>query len=117
MLTIHPLTEEQARRTLEEQELPEELRTAAKFTAFVATQDWCPDWHSVKRWMTGYAEQGLPEDIDVTIYTVEYNKLPFFDEFRAMKEHTWQNFFIPYCRYKNYMVNSNTDYTLNPINI
>ncbi|MFW6387769.1 MAG: hypothetical protein ACOC0B_00710 [bacterium] len=99
MLTINELTEEQARRTLDEQELPEELRTSSKFSALMATQDWCPDSSAVSRWMKKHARKGLPEDIDVTVYTVHYNKLPFFDEFREMKEQVWQNFFIPYIRY------------------
>lgn len=99
MLSLIQLTEEQARNTLEEHELPQELRTASKFTALVATQDWCPDSRAVFRWMKKHAKKGLPEDIDVTVYTVEYNKLPFFDEFREMKEQVWQNYFIPYIRY------------------
>lgn len=99
MLRINELTDEQARRTLERQELPEELRTASKFTALMATQDWCPDSGAVARWMKKHAKKGLPEDIDVTVYTVQYNKLAFFDEFREMKEQVWQNYFIPYLRY------------------
>ncbi|MFP4643552.1 MAG: hypothetical protein ACLFM0_04285 [Spirochaetales bacterium] len=99
MFYVNELTDEQARRVLDDQELPEDLRNASRCTALVATQDWCPDWHAVNRWLSKYSKKGLPEDVDVTIYTVEYNKLPFFDAFRAMKERTWQNFFVPYIRY------------------
>lgn len=99
MLKLEQLTEEQARATIAEKELPESLRNRERFTALVATQDWCPDWHAVARWLEKHAKKERPEDIDITVFTLEYNKLPFFDEFREMKEQTWQNFFVPYIRY------------------
>lgn len=99
MIQLQQLTREQAERTIVEQELPAELRSVDRFTALVATQDWCPDWHAVSRWLESHASNGRPEDIDITVFTVEYNTLDCFESFLEMKEHTWQNYFIPYIRY------------------
>ncbi len=99
MIQLQQLTREQAERTIAEQELPADLRRIGRFTALAATQDWCPDWHAVSRWLESHASNGRPEDIDITVFTVEYNRLECFESFLEMKEQTWQNYFVPYIRY------------------
>lgn len=56
-------------------------------TAIIMTQEWCPQWKAMKKWVTGIK--------DVAIYVHVYDDT---SEFKEFKEKNW-NDKIPYVRY------------------
>ena len=68
---------------------------AAGKAVLVLTQSWCPQWKAMKNYL-GEAEKSLP---GLIIFYIEYDLAPFFEEFMAFKENTFQNREIPYVRY------------------
>jgi hypothetical protein len=92
------LTETECRAAMEKGEfvLPEMSGTgAAQKTALILTQSWCPQWKAMKNYLPD-AEKRIP---GLTIVYTEYDKTPFFDDFMAFKENTYNNREIPYVRY------------------
>lgn len=67
---------------------------SSPYTAVILTQSWCSQWI----WMKNYI-QDLAADPDVSLFWVEYDKEPFFDDFLEYKEENLGNRQIPYVRY------------------
>jgi hypothetical protein len=65
--------------------------------ALILTQSWCPQWQAMKAYLRE-AENRLP---GLTILYIEYDLVPWFEEFMAFKEETFDNREIPYVRYYN----------------
>jgi hypothetical protein len=95
------LTEAECRTAMEkgEFELPELCGPAGgentQKTALILNQSWCPQWKAMKSYLPE-AEKSLP---DLNIIYIEYDQIPFFEEFIAFKENTYANREIPYVRY------------------
>jgi len=97
------LTESECREAMEKGEfdLPEisgpgaSGGETAKKTALILTQSWCPQWKAMKNYLPE-VEKRLP---GINIVYIEYDQCPFFDEFMAFKENTYDNREIPYVRY------------------
>ena len=93
-------------------ELPEMAGSGSEGTdplraALVFTQSWCPQWKAMKNYL-GEAEKSLP---GLKIFYVEYDLCPFYEDFMAFKENTWQNREIPYVRYyKNGICGASSNY-------
>jgi hypothetical protein len=71
--------------------LPEIAGTAA----IVLTQSWCPQWKALKSYLPD-AEKRLN---GLTVLYVEYDLAPFYEDFMAFKESTFNNREIPYVLY------------------
>ena len=102
MLTIHEFDDRMLRKTVEQQEIPAEIRSAAPRVAVIATQDWCPDWKWMDQWLQKEAAADATENStrpDVSVYVVVYNKRDLRQEFMQLKETVWENGYIPYVRY------------------
>ena len=84
-----------------------DLPDLAGNTAFVLTQSWCPQWKAMKNYFPD-AEKLLPE---LKILYIEYDLVPFFEEFMAFKENTLNNREIPFVLYyKNGKFSSSSNF-------
>lgn len=86
------LTEADLTATLAAGEIPESIRHAADHVIVIWTQDWCPQWADLERWV-------LEEAIDIPVYLLVYNRHPRFQELMTFKEDIWKNREIPYVRH------------------
>ena len=50
-MAYRTLSDEVIRKTLAEGEFPPEIRESAGKVVVVLTQDWCPDWHALDRFL------------------------------------------------------------------
>ena len=78
---------------MKEKNMGEDILNSAEKVAIVLTQDWCPQWLSMQRWLPTI------EGTDVRVYYLCYNKKQFFNEFLRVKEGHFNNNKIPYVRY------------------
>jgi hypothetical protein len=92
MMKKNMITREQAFHAIETGEFGPDVISSNKRIAVVLTQDWCPQWASMKSWI--YSLDG-----DFGLYELVYNLTPYFAEFRTFKETRWKNGHIPYVRY------------------
>lgn len=99
MLRQQSLSEIQCSYAMSHGEFGDDVVASSKRVAVILTQSWCPDWKWMKGWVDRQAGQGQPERMDIDVWQLEYNKVPFFDDFRAFKERTFNNYQIPYVRY------------------
>lgn len=82
---------------MQNRELPDEVTNASQHVAVVLTQGWCPQWTMMKRYLEGMEQEAT--ELDLTVFTLIYDGVDYFDEFRDFKEAVWQNYQIPYVRY------------------
>lgn len=92
---IIPITKEQALQMISEKAISKELCNNSEFTVFAFTQAWCPQWSA----MQSYFNDIISEYSTCTIYTLEYDKEPFFLEFMNFKEKILGNSLVPYMMY------------------
>jgi hypothetical protein len=88
------LTNEQVLEAIQKHEFSNDVISSKAKVVVIMTQDWCPEWKSMKKWMSSLEEQR-----DLNIYEFIYNKSDYFDDFLKMKETVWKNNLIPYLRY------------------
>ena len=92
------ITDEQAHFAMENGEFPSHVIGSAPQVAVILTQDWCPQWTSMKAWLKRVPlDTGLEQE--TRIYILIYNRVPYFRRFLAFKETVWNNRLIPYVRY------------------
>lgn len=91
MSSLRILTEEELAATLATGEFPESVRRAAERVVVLMTQDWCPQWHDMARWLGDFADRAA-------IFVLVYNTRPDFETIRSFKEEVFGNFEIPYLR-------------------
>jgi hypothetical protein len=99
VMRLIDITREQAMATIERGELPDEVIGSDENVAAVLTQDWCPQWTAMERWIGGLNESESAPSITVDIYILLYNREDYFREFLRFKENVWKNRAIPYVRY------------------
>jgi len=90
------LTEIECKNAMEkgEFELPE-LAAVSDMGAVILTQSWCPQWKAMKNYLPEAKKR-----LDVLkIFYIEYDQLPFFEEFMSFKENTLKNREIPFVLY------------------
>ncbi|MGL4370785.1 MAG: hypothetical protein ACRCUT_14100, partial [Spirochaetota bacterium] len=101
------LTDEQIRGAVESGEFGGDVTGAAENVAVVMSQDWCPQWLIVKRWL-----EQLPESCGIRIFVTVYNQKDYYHEFMHFKETVFGNREIPYIRYyRNGALIKETNYT------
>jgi len=97
MFRIHDLPAEEARHAILHGEFSPAI--TSQTAAVVMSQDWCPDWLFMQRWLHTWTEEGRPQEVDIDVYIYLYNREPEFSDFLNLKENRWHNFLIPYVRY------------------
>lgn len=85
------ITKEQALTAIKNGEFDTDIKYSAEKVAVILTQSWCPQWHAMKQFAADFS--------DAEIYSVEYDRTDYFDEFRQFKEKVLGNDQIPYVRY------------------
>ncbi len=91
---IVKLTEDQCRAAIKNGDFAEGLRTSAQTVVIVLTQSWCPQWTRIRPWLEDFSAEK-----NSACYYVEYDREPFFDDFRSFKEGVYCNDQVPYLRY------------------
>ncbi|HUX13924.1 MAG TPA: hypothetical protein VMW87_12915 [Spirochaetia bacterium] len=99
MLRRQSLSENDCRYAMSHGEFGDDVISSRRYVAIILTQGWCPDWAWMKGWLDREAGREKGEHPDIDVYELEYNKTPYFDEFRGFKERTFKNFQIPYVRF------------------
>ncbi|WP_455381120.1 hypothetical protein [Salinispira pacifica] len=99
MLRLRSLAENQCRFAMANGDFGDDVKSSTRYVAVVLTQSWCPDWKWMQGWLERQSRQGQPEDLDIEVWELEYNRAPFFDDFRSFKERQFDNYQIPYVRY------------------
>jgi hypothetical protein len=100
MINRITLSHDQAQQAITDGNFSADIIEASKDVALILTQSWCPQWTSMNMSINGL-KKGL-EDIDLTIFTYEYDRSPIFNEFMNFKESVYRNWEVPYVRlYRN----------------
>jgi len=100
MINRIKLSHDQAQQAISDRDFSADITAASKDVALILTQSWCPQWVFMNMSIKGLKEG--PEDIDLTIFTYEYDRSPIFNEFMNFKESVYRNWEVPYVRlYKN----------------
>jgi hypothetical protein len=100
------ITKDQLLSAIKNGEFGRDVISSQNIVVVVMTQDWCPQWTSMKNWL-----YSIQSDKNIDIYELVYNKSNYFYEFKSFKETRWKNFDIPYLRfYKNGSMCKQTNY-------
>ena len=94
MVNKKNISEDQAKYAMLQGDFGDEVTLSNGRVVVLMTQDWCPQWADMKRWIYGV---DAAEGIDV--YELIYNQTGYFREFMKFKETVWKNDRIPYLRY------------------
>ena len=89
---IRQLSQAEIDQTIATGEFPESVRRAGERVVVVMTQDWCPQWTDMSRWLGDFSDRAV-------IYVLVYNVRPDFQRIMEFKEQTFGNFEVPYLRY------------------
>jgi hypothetical protein len=98
MVHLHALPDDAALAAIESGEFPADV-TGAPNVAIIMTQSWCVDWIRMKAWLARFERRGAPENLEINVYVLEYNKVDYFHRFMEHKESVFANAQIPYIRY------------------
>lgn len=85
------IDKDQALTAIRDGEFGDDVIRSAEVVAVILTQGWCPQWHAMKQFVTGFP--------GAEIYVLEYDRTDYFDSFREFKEKVLGNDQIPYVRY------------------
>ena len=96
MITRITLSDKQAQKAIRDGDFSADVTRASDTVALILTQNWCPQWTFMNMSIMGLKDG--PEDIDITIFTYEYDRSPFFHDFMNFKETTYRNWEVPYVR-------------------
>lgn len=90
---MQKLTNEQMDFFLKNKEFPNDVTNAAQNTAVILTQDWCPQWSAMKRYLSTFPAS------ETAVFFIEYNLETRANEYMRAKETVFGNDLIPYVRY------------------
>jgi hypothetical protein len=97
----------QMKTAIETNEFGKDIIGSASNVAVIMTQDWCPQWHSMNR----YIENLSKDNFEADIYEILYNKESYFHDFMAFKELIFKNHSVPYIRfYRNGVFTNESNY-------
>jgi hypothetical protein len=88
------LSEAQIHLTISKGEFPDDIINSEKNVAVIMTQSWCPQWMMMSLWL-----KTISVESSVNIYSIIYDKEPYFNEFMTFKENVFGNRQVPYVRY------------------
>ena len=86
-----PMSEEEITAMLAEGDIPRSLRETAPRVVVILTQQWCPQWKEMARWLPEFADRAH-------LRFVAYDLHPRFETIMTFKEDTFDNRYIPYLR-------------------
>lgn len=99
------ISDDQALNIIEHKEIPAEIITDSSKVAVVLTQDWCPQWLAMRKWLRSADKEGI------SVFYLCYNRKPYFNQFMSVKENLWNNHSVPYLRcYKEGKFITETNY-------
>lgn len=111
MITLLKLTDEQATTAIEQGNFDETILNASEKVAIVLTQSWCPQWIFMRTYLKKLTTDKSEETKEMTVFTLEYDKVSYFDQFMRFKEGVFKNDLVPYIRYyKNGELIETTNY-------
>jgi hypothetical protein len=93
---MRKLTREECEFAMKNGEFPKDITASAPAVAIVLTQSWCPQWAAMKAYLPKIESEVGP---GLSLFTLEYDLEPFFEEFMAFKEDRFGNRSVPYVRY------------------
>ena len=96
MITRITLSDEQARDAISSGGFSAGITESSEAVALILTQSWCPQWTFMKMSLKGLGAG--KDDLDLTIYTYEYDRSPLFNDFMNFKESVYRNWEVPYVR-------------------
>lgn len=100
MNKIIELTEDQVLEFVQSEDALTKLAHSDDYVALIMTQDWCPQWHAMEKYLAKVsAQQNDKDQKSTTIYWTSYNKLNAFETIMKYKESQWKNEEVPYVRY------------------
>ena len=99
MIEIKTISEDQARKAIETGDFDESVKKAGERVAIILTQDWCPQWLALNRWLGKAEKKPTTDEPDVVVYELIYNGKPYGNEFMQFKEDVLGNDLVPYVRY------------------
>ena len=94
------ISKDQALACITHKEFGDDIIRSAENVAVILTQSWCPQWSIMKMFLAGFSGSN--------IYYLEYDQTDFFDIFCAFKENVFANDQIPYIRYYQNGILTNT---------
>jgi hypothetical protein len=94
IMRIKKLSDDHVLEVIKTGEFSPDITHSKKKVVIILTQDWCPDWKSMKEWL-----DLLDDTIDIDICELIYNKSEYFQNCLELKENKWNNSLIPYLRY------------------
>lgn len=83
MITRLKMNHQQAGEAVKNADLPGEITGASQAVAVILTQSWCPQWAFMNMSLQGL-DNG-PDDMDLTIFTYEYDLSPIFQEIHELQ--------------------------------
>jgi hypothetical protein len=86
------LPKEEILKAIAQKEFSIDVLNSAKSVIIIMTQDWCPQWTSMKKWIYNF------NDENCKVYEIIYNNKEYSKEFMAFKETIFGNDLIPYVR-------------------
>lgn len=92
MNTKNELTENEILEAINKNEFSDDIINSAKTVIIVMTQDWCPQWISMSKWIYNYNKE------DCKVYEIIYNNKNYSNSFMKFKEDILNNDLIPYVR-------------------
>jgi len=115
MIDLLKITDEQAKRAIEQGEFEESILKTSSNVAIVLTQSWCPQWVFMRSYLKKLTKEERDETKEMTVFTFEYDRVPYFDQFMRFKEGIYKNDLVPYIRYyKDGKLFETTNYVSKP---
>lgn len=93
-MQVHTISDEEVLQAISWGEFPPSVLSAEDRVCIIMTQDWCPRWKRMQRWL-----YGVPAHPGVALFELVYNQIAMFEQFLYLKETRWKNGRIPYLRY------------------
>lgn len=96
MIKFNTMNDTHIRYILDNKDIEVDIINSFENVLVVFTQTWCSDWKDMDK---DLMENHATDEIDINVYTLEYNKSLLFEPFREFKENVWNSHLIPYLRY------------------
>jgi glutaredoxin len=96
MKTLNELTNDTILQSIKKGEFPDDILSQAETVIVVMTQDWCPQWIFMKKWLHKFNNENCK------VFQIIYNNKDYGEKFMKFKEEVFENNLVPYVRiYKN----------------
>lgn len=100
-MTITQITDEQVEFAIKNGDFGTDILQKSKNVAIILTQGWCGQWIVMRRYLKKIEKEKNELTRELSVFTLEYNKLSNFREFMQFKEEKLGNSLVPYIQYYN----------------